>query len=63
MRNWNRDKQKQMDAINLWCSYYRANPHRFAEDYLGIRLKIFQCIILVMMNVNTKFAYVAARGQ
>lgn len=52
-----------MAAVNLWCGYYRENPHRFAEDFLGVHLKIFQCILLNMMNINTKFTYIAARGQ
>lgn len=63
MRGWSKEKTKQMKAVNLWCGYYRSNPHRFAEDYLGVRLKIFQCILLVMMNVSNKFAYIASRGQ
>ena len=63
MRNWSKEKTKQMEAVNKWCGYYRANPHRFAEDFLNIKLKIFQCILLVMMNVSNKFIYIAARGQ
>lgn len=63
MRGWSKEKTKQMKAVNKWCGYYRANPHRFVEDYLGFKLKIFQCILLVMMNVSNKFAYIAARGQ
>lgn len=52
-----------MAAVNLWCGYYRENPHRFAKDFLNVHLHIFQCILLVMMNINTKFTYTAARGQ
>jgi len=63
LRNWSKDKERQMKAVNKWCGYYRANPHRFAEDYLGVRLKTFQCILLVMMNICAKFTYIASRGQ
>ena len=63
MRNWSKEKSRQMKAVNKWCGYYRANPHRFAEDYLGIKLKTFQCILLVMMNISNKFTYIASRGQ
>lgn len=63
MRGWSKEKTKQMAAINLWCGYYRENPHRFAKDFLNVHLHIFQCILLVMMNINTKFTYTAARGQ
>lgn len=33
-----------MDTVALRCSYYRANPQRFCEDYLNIHLKLFQQI-------------------
>lgn len=55
--------QKVMNGVALWCSYYRANPHRFAKDYLGIELKLFQKILLYMMNQCTYFMYLASRGQ
>lgn len=62
MRNWSKDKEKQMKAVNKWCGYYRANPHRFVEEYLNFKLKTFQCILLVMMNVCTRFTFIASRG-
>ena len=54
---------KIMNGVATWCSFYRANPHRFARDYLGITLKLFQMILLYMMNVSNYFMYLAARGQ
>ncbi|ASA21830.1 terminase large subunit domain-containing protein [Paenibacillus donghaensis] len=51
------------EKVKLWASFYRENPHRFAGDYLGINLKLFQLIILYMMNYSTYFMYLAARGQ
>lgn len=54
---------KIMDGVATWCSFYRSNPHRFVKDYLGITLKLFQMILLYMMNVNNYFMYLAARGQ
>jgi len=62
MRNWSKEKTKQMEAVNKWCGYYRANPHRFAEDFLNIKLKIFQCILLVAMNMSNRFILCACRG-
>ena len=47
----------------LWAGFYRANIHRFAEDYLHIELKWFQKILLFMMNVSRVFIYIASRGQ
>jgi len=51
-----------MNGVNTWCSFYRANPHRFAKDYLGVELKIFQQILIFMMNISNYFMYIAARG-
>jgi len=51
-----------MEGVACWASYYRANIHRFCEDYLNIHLKLFQKILLYMMNDNTNFMFLAARG-
>lgn len=59
----NDKSSRVMNGVNLWCSFYRANPHRFARDYLGINLRLFQKIILAMMNISTNFIYCASRGQ
>jgi hypothetical protein len=52
-----------MDGIATWCSFYRANPHRFCKDYLNITLKLFQQILLYMMFVSNYFMYIASRGS
>lgn len=54
---------KTMSQIAKWTAFYRANPHRFAKDYLGLDLKPFQQIILFMMFVVDHFMYLASRGQ
>ena len=55
-------QEKIMQGAAVWCSYYRSNPHRFAEDYLHLKLHLFQKILLVMMNVSTTFVFIASRG-
>ena len=55
--------ERLMDGVGLWCSFYRANPHRFVKEYLGISLKLFQIILIFMMNHNHYFMYLASRGQ
>ena len=52
-----------MAGVDAWASFYRANPHRFAEDYLNVHLRLFQKILLYMMNICYFFCYIAARGQ
>lgn len=54
--------EKTMSAVNVWASFYRANPHRFAKDYLGLKLDIFQQIILCMMFRDANCIYLASRG-
>jgi hypothetical protein len=68
-RNFNKNtdnltkSEKLMNGIGIWASFYRANPHRFVSDYLGIRLKLFQQILIFMMNHFHYFMYLASRGQ
>lgn len=53
---------KIMNGVNTWASFYRANPHRFAHDYLGLKLDKFQQIILCMMFEFSNTIYLASRG-
>lgn len=54
--------EKIMEGAALWGAFYRANPDKFAEDYLHIRLKVFQKILLVMMFWSNVFIFIACRG-
>ena len=53
---------KLMKTIAWRAGYYRANPHRFVKDYLGITLKLFQKILLYAMMHNNYMMYLASRG-
>lgn len=55
--------QKLREGFKKWTSFYRENIHRFAEEYFGMRLHLFQKILLYMMNHVSFFMYLAARGQ
>jgi hypothetical protein len=66
-RNFNKKdsmskSEKLMNGVGVWASYYRANPHRFVADYLGIELKLFQKILIYMMMHNNYFMFLATRG-
>lgn len=52
-----------MSAVVKYCYYYRENIHRFAEEFLGIKLKLFQKILLFAMDKSDVFLYIASRGQ
>lgn len=58
----NNKAEQIMNGVAIWASFYRANPHRFCKDYLNINLKLFQKILIHMMNLSNYFMYIAARG-
>lgn len=55
-------QRKVMNGAAVWCSYYRANPQRFAHDYLHLNLHLFQKILLIMMNLCTTTVFIGSRG-
>lgn len=55
-------EQKIMETVAWRAAYYRANPHRFVEEVLGIHLKLFQKILLWAMMQYNYFMFIAARG-
>jgi Terminase large subunit, T4likevirus-type, N-terminal len=54
---------KTREGFKKWTAYYRANPHRFAKDYLGVNLFLYQILLLWAMNKYSFFMYIASRGQ
>ena len=42
-------EQKIMETVAWRAAYYRANPHRYVEEVLGIHLKLFQKILIWAM--------------
>ena len=59
----NEKSERIMNGVALWAGFYMANPQRFVADYLNIKLKLFQKILLYAMMHNNFFMYIAARGQ
>lgn len=55
--------EKIMNTIAWRASYYRANPQRFVEEVLNIKLKLFQKILIWAMMHNNYICYFASRGQ
>ena len=54
--------ENTMNIIAKRCSYYRANPQRFVSEFLGLKLKLFQKILLYTMMHNDMYYFIAARG-
>jgi hypothetical protein len=59
----NTKSEKIMNTVAKRASFYRANPQRFAKDYLNLNLKLFQQILLYLMVRSTGFCFIAARGR
>ena len=58
----NEKAERIMNAVARMTAYYRANMHRFIEEYLGIKLRLFQKILIYMMSTCTNGMVTAARG-
>ena len=58
----NTKSERIMNTVAVRASFYRANPQRFAKDYLNLNLKLFQQILLFLMVRSTGFCWIAARG-
>lgn len=56
------NNEKIMRGVAEWCAFYRENMHRFVADYLHIELRLFQKIILLMMNISSITVFIASRG-
>lgn len=54
--------ERLMNTVAFRGGYYRANPHRFVTEVLGIKLKLFQQILLYAMVLYNYVMYLAARG-
>ena len=47
----NEHQERVLEGVAIWASYYRANIHRFVEDYFHIQLKLFH----ICFYYETKF--------
>ena len=55
--------QNLLEGIGeYWGGFYLANPHRFAIDYFGFPLHIFQQILIYFMFKSDQFCFIASRG-
>ncbi len=46
-----------------WITFFRRNLHRFATDYLGIKLFLYQTIMLYLMGISNFFVVIASRAS
>lgn len=53
---------QNLDHVFLWTTFFRRNLHRYAMDYLGIKLHFYQIIILYFMGISPFIAIIACRS-
>lgn len=54
---------KNVDHFIQWMTFFRRNLHRFAMDYLGITLHLYQIIMLYLMGINNFIVVIASRAS
>lgn len=54
--------EKVMDNFLLWNTFFRRNLHRVATDYLGLKLHLYQILILYLMGISRFIAIIASRS-
>lgn len=55
--------EKSCENFLLWTTFFRRNLHRFAIDYLGIKLYLYQIIWLYLMGITQFFVVIASRAS
>ena len=55
--------EKNLDHFIQWVTFFRRNLHRFAMDYLGIKLHLYQIIMLYLMGINQFIVVIASRAS
>lgn len=54
--------EEKIQHLRKWNTYFLLNPHRFLNFYCGMRLKLYQMIIIYLMSVSNIFVMIAARA-
>jgi hypothetical protein len=53
---------ENLDHVFKWNTFFRRNLHRLAIDYLGIKLRIYQALLLYLMGICKFIAVIASRS-
>jgi hypothetical protein len=56
-------KQRHVERLIEWTTFFRRNLHLFAITYLGLSLHLYQIILLYLMGTCSLFVLVAARAS
>lgn len=56
------NNETNLDHFLLWNTFFKRNLHRVATDYLGLKLHLYQILILYLMGVSRFIAIIASRS-
>lgn len=56
------NNERNMNNFLLWNTFFRRNLHRVATDYLGLKLHLYQILILYLMGISRFIAIIASRS-
>lgn len=55
--------ESNMEHFMLWTTFFRRNMHRYAIDYLGIKLHLFQIVWIYLMGISQVSVVIASRAS
>lgn len=55
--------ESNVDHFIQWVTFFRRNLHRFAIDYFGIKLHLYQIFFLYLMGIKRFFVAIASRAS
>ena len=47
--------ERVLEGVAYWASFYRKNAQRFVVEYLNVKLKLVQKMLIYMMMISTNF--------
>lgn len=54
--------QKSVLNFIAWVTFFRRNLHRFVRDYLGIKLYLYQSLMIYLFGISDKICVIASRA-
>lgn len=55
--------ETNVDHFIQWVTFFRRNLHRFAIDYLGLKLHLYQVVMLFLMGIYHFIVVIASRAS
>ena len=55
-------QSERRENLILWNTFFRRNPHRFVEMYMGVKLFPYQIIWFYLMSISDTFVAICSRA-